>query len=362
MVKQRVVQPGGHLDLRVLLVGEVGRVRKGLLGVQLGEGLVDEVAVVEDGAVGGLVRRIGLVDVGVLAFAVVDHVGGVVGDDVEEHLHAALVRLLDQLLHVGVGAEVGIDLGEVGDPVAVVAGALVALRALDGPVLERRSQPNRGTPQVLDVVQLRGQPLEIPAVVETLVAAVEPGLESSSGEPTLVVGRVPVGEAVAHHEVETFFRQQGAQGVTGQRFIGGGGCAGQIGRHHRDQVADVVVADHQLGGSGENERDVGAVGDSLGAVVLGPIPVDGHLELVAAGRDRERGPVDIRADHRQCRGLTRGLPIGRAPQLVLQRAGDCDRALTVIGQGWRGAQRGEDHREGGGNTDTFAERTNAACT
>lgn len=64
-------------------------------------------------------RALGQVVVGLLL--VVDDVGRVVGDDVEEDLHALGVRLGDEGLKVLVGAEVRVDLGEVGDPVAVVA-------------------------------------------------------------------------------------------------------------------------------------------------------------------------------------------------------------------------------------------------
>ena len=46
-----------------------------------------------------------------------------VGDDVEEDLHAAVVGEVDEGLQLGVGAQVRVDLREVGDPVAVVAGA-----------------------------------------------------------------------------------------------------------------------------------------------------------------------------------------------------------------------------------------------
>jgi hypothetical protein len=48
---------------------------------------------------------------------VLDDVGGVIDDNVEEDLHPCPVRLVHQL---GVGSEVGVDLGEVCNPVLVI--------------------------------------------------------------------------------------------------------------------------------------------------------------------------------------------------------------------------------------------------
>jgi hypothetical protein len=75
------------------------------------------------------------------AHSILDDVGGVVGDDVHVEFHAARVDRVDQRLEVGVGAEVRVDPGEIGDPIAVIAGAFLARRALHRLVLEdRRSQ------------------------------------------------------------------------------------------------------------------------------------------------------------------------------------------------------------------------------
>ena len=74
----------------------------------------------------------------------------------------AVVRSVDERLELGVGAEVRVDLREVGDPVAVVAGALGAGRALHGLVLERRRHPDRRRAEALDVVELLEQPARSP--------------------------------------------------------------------------------------------------------------------------------------------------------------------------------------------------------
>ena len=68
-----------------------------------------------------------------------------------------------------VGAQVGVDLGEVRDPVAVVAGRFV-LR-LDRLVLEAGRQPDGRGAQALDVVDLVQEPVEVAAVVEALFGA-----------------------------------------------------------------------------------------------------------------------------------------------------------------------------------------------
>ena len=109
---------------------------------------------VEDVAVRVAVGAVALGEVAVRALRVGDHVGRVVGDDVEEDLHALGVGRGDQCVEVLVGAQVRVDLGEVGDPVAVVAGTGVGAGALHRPVLERRRQPDRGGAQALDVVEL----------------------------------------------------------------------------------------------------------------------------------------------------------------------------------------------------------------
>lgn len=100
-----------------------------------------------------------------------------VGDDVEEDLHALAVGLVDQFRQVGVGAEVRVDLGEIGDPVTVVTGRCVLAGALNGAVLEDRGEPDGGGAEALDVVEPVRQALEIAALVEPLVRGVVAGLQ-----------------------------------------------------------------------------------------------------------------------------------------------------------------------------------------
>ncbi len=215
VVHRRVVEPGR--DLHILL-GRVQHRRVGERGrrVERGEGgRAGEVAVVEGRAVGLLVGRGVLGDVRrACALLVADHVGGVVGDDVEEDLDAPVVGVLDESREVGVGAQVRVDLGEVGDPVAVVAGGRAVLE-LDRLVGEDRGQPDRVGAETLDVVELRAQALQVAAVVVALAGRVEAGDVLVPAQPALVVGRVAVGEPVAHHEVEVLVGQARPRRVPG---------------------------------------------------------------------------------------------------------------------------------------------------
>ena len=127
---------------------------------------------------------------------VVEHFGvvaGVVVDHVEQHLHAAGVRLVHQGLELRLAAEAGVEPLEVVPPVAVVppvgeAGA--GDEAVD--VLDHRRDPERRRAEVGDLVEVLGQPLEVAAVEGPLGVAVD----------VPVVAGVAVGEAVDDDEVE----------------------------------------------------------------------------------------------------------------------------------------------------------------
>ncbi len=320
--------------------------------------LLGIVLVVEDGALGVLVGEVGLVAVPVLTLGVVDDVGRVVGDDVEEDLHALGVRLADEGLEVGIRPEVWVDLGEVGDPVAVVAGTHVVAGALDGAVLERRGEPDGGRPEALDVVEMVRQALEVPAVVEALVARVEAGDVPAAGQAAGVVARVAVGEPVGHDEVEPLPRQRGPQRVRRVCRVPRRRAVRDVGRGDADPVARVVVGDGELGRPGDDERDVRPVLHAVGAVVLVPAVVDRDLQLVAARRDVEhRGIHRRRADLGEV-GRGAGLvPVPGTADLGLQRPDEGHRA--VRGERGRGGRqtRGERNRGRGEDGKQTARRS-----
>jgi hypothetical protein len=117
---------------------------------------------------------------------------------------------------------VRVDLREVGDPVAVVAGGVV-LR-LHRLVLEAGREPDRRGAEVLDVVEPLPEAGEVAAVVEALVRRVEPRHHPVGPEPARVVRRIAVLEAVRHDEVELLVGDRRAQRVArvaGKVVLGG---------------------------------------------------------------------------------------------------------------------------------------------
>ncbi len=264
VVHRRVVEPARHLEV-LLRVGHEGRPREGravhLRELRLPVGVV---LVVEGHPV---LRQIGerpLRQVRVRRLPVVHDIGGVVGDDVEEDLHPLPVRLVDQPLQVGVRPEVRVDLREVGDPVAVVAGGDIGPLALHRLVLEDRRQPDGRGAEPLDVVEPVGEALEVTALVEALVGGVQAGLQARAGQAAPVVARVTVREPVREHEVELFpgqvvvgrfggqFRvrgrggrrpaRRGRGGEGGQERHGQGGGEHSCGRAYQGRSPCVRVA------------------------------------------------------------------------------------------------------------------------
>ena len=341
VVQRRVVEPGRHLEVGVFgrHRRRVGEARRRVEGGEGGRVCAGVVARLECGARRVEVGRRLLVDVRVLALFVVDHVGRVVGDDVEVDLDVLGVRLGDERLELGVRAEVRVDLGEVGDPVPVVAGAHVGTLTLHRAVLEARGEPDRRGAEAVDVVELVAQAREVAAVVEALVGRVEARREAIAGEPALVVGGVAVGESVGHDEVEHL-----VAAVLAHRLVdeGGIGCLVvgtlETGGLEADALEVVVEHDPNRGVARDGQRDVAAA--AVQAVRLVPRVVDRDLVGVAARRDRELGGVDTRrARGDEVGGRTGRLPVAPvaaaevgAPELRLQRAHERERA-RLLGRG-----------------------------
>ena len=246
------------------------------------------------------------------------------------------MRVVDEGLQLVVRAEVRVDAGEVGDPVAVVPGARVLALALDGLVHEARRQPDRVRAESRDVVEVRAQACDVAAVVEAARGRVEPGGEAVAGEAAGVVRGVAVGEPVGHDEVELLAVAGLAHGRGDDRVVGSGvpGCQG-VGLD-RDAVRGVVVDEAERGRSGDGERDVRSPGRAVGAVALVPRTVQGDLVLVRARRHVERARVLRGAVDRFERGRgARGIPVAGASQLALQVADE--RGHAIGGEGGRGS-------------------------
>ena len=224
VIIDRVVEPGRNLDvalgrrnahgvgvIRIAKPREVGSAAVFLTG----EPGVDGCAVDASAA---LVRIVGDAAIGtvelVAALGELDDVGGVVDDDVHVELHAARVHGVDQRLEVRVGPEVRVDLREVGDPVAVIAGAFVARRPLNCLVLEDRRNPDGRRTKPLDIVEALHQALEVAAVVEALRGRIEAGHQATSRQPATVVRGIAVLEAVRQNEIDDFVLRQ-ARAIVG---------------------------------------------------------------------------------------------------------------------------------------------------
>src|SRR5206468_11766684 len=102
----------------------------------------------------------------------------------------------------GIGPEMRVDRGEIGNPVTVIAGALLAPGSLHGLVLEHRSDPQGRRAQALDVVEPALQPLEVAAVVEALARRVEAGGQAVTRDAAAVVRPVAVLEPVWEDEID----------------------------------------------------------------------------------------------------------------------------------------------------------------
>jgi hypothetical protein len=237
VVERHVVEPGRDLELALALV-EHRRVREARLRIERREGgRAGEVAVVEDGAGRVAVRLDVLGDVRLpRALGVADHVGRVVGDDVEVDLHPPPMGGVHERAQVLVRAEVRVDLREVGDPVAVVAGALVL--GLDGLVLEARRQPDRVGAEPADVVDPVQQALQVAAVVVAARRRVEAGDRLLRRQAAVVVRRVAVLEPVRHDEVEGLVGHRRAQRVPRVGAARGGGREGRAGGEPPDDGDD----------------------------------------------------------------------------------------------------------------------------
>ncbi|OMG61402.1 hypothetical protein IL54_4829 [Sphingobium sp. ba1] len=161
VIEGDVVQPGGRLGL-FLALGDIGRIGVGRIGqpgeivramvIIAGEAGIDRLAGDAAAPLIGIVRARAVGAGGNGAFAILDDVGGVVGNDVHIDFHAPPMGGLHQCREIGVGAEMRIDMGEVGDPIAVIARTFLALGALHRLVAEDGADPDGGRAQSLDIV------------------------------------------------------------------------------------------------------------------------------------------------------------------------------------------------------------------
>jgi hypothetical protein len=234
----------------------------------------------------------------------------------------------------------------------VIPGARVVAGALHGLVGEARRQPERGRAEAVDVVEVLAQAGDVTAVVKALVRRIEAVIEPVSLDARGVVRRIPVREAVGHHEVEGLVGSRLTRRIRGERRVGG--SVGETKHLDSRPVALIVVHEAQLRGARDPQRNV--LGAAVEAVGLVPAAVDRDLVLVVARGHLELRRVDVRVVRRgEGRRRAIGRPIGSAPQLVLQAArhdegaiGGRRRLLRNEGGRAHDGDRGEGRESGAG--------------
>src|ERR1700736_4496493 len=104
-------------------------------------------------------------------------------------------------MHVRIVAEVRIDVREIRDPIAVIAGGLMPWRSLHRLVLIDGAQPDRRGTQSLDIVQPGGQAFEVSAVIEGFGGRIESRNEPSTLKSAPVILRIAIFESIGQEEV-----------------------------------------------------------------------------------------------------------------------------------------------------------------
>ena len=100
-----------------------------------------------------------------------------IGDDVHIDLHAKRVCRINKSAHIGLSAKMGINLREIGDPIAVIASGFFTRPTLHGFVLENWAKPDRRRAKPLDIIKPRDQPFKITTVIKTFVGWIKAGFE-----------------------------------------------------------------------------------------------------------------------------------------------------------------------------------------
>ena len=154
------------------------------------------------------------------------------------------MRSVDEPAKLVVGAQMWVDLGEVSDPVPVVARRWAVLQ-LYGLVLETGRQPDRGRAKTADVVDAVQQTLQVAALVEALVRRIETVLGRTALDAAGVVRGRAVLEPIGHHEVERLVGDRSSQRMLADeraacwsRTRGANRCTRSCGGHDGSQQND----------------------------------------------------------------------------------------------------------------------------
>jgi len=115
---------------------------------------------------------------------------------------------IDEGFEFGIGAEMRIDAGEIGHPIAVIASTFIARTALHRFVFENWRKPDRGRAKALDIIKPRGQPFQITAMIEPFGRRIEPMIEPRSGDAAAIIGAITIFESVRQDEIDDFILRQ----------------------------------------------------------------------------------------------------------------------------------------------------------
>ena len=118
-----------------------------------------------------------------------------------------------KVLQFGIGPEMGIKLGHIEIPVAMVASGNIRATALHRVILEDWGHPDSGGAHIGQVIELGGQAGQVAAVEETKIDRIKTVVQPVTGNEASVVGWIAVVKAVGHHEVEDFI----LDGITRRR-------------------------------------------------------------------------------------------------------------------------------------------------
>jgi len=113
---------------------------------------------------------------------------------------------VDEGLELGIGSEMRIDRGEIGDPVTVVSSAFLPWAALHRFILEYGCKPDCGHTHRLQIIEFLREPFEVAALVETLVGRIEAVLHPVTFDAAGIVVGITIGKTIWHNEINNIRR------------------------------------------------------------------------------------------------------------------------------------------------------------
>ena len=114
------------------------------------------------------------------------------------------MRCRHELAQVRIRSEMRIDTREIGDPVSVITGRLLARSALHRFVLEDRAEPDGRDAKDPQIIEAPLHAAQIAAVIEALCRGIESTLEAVARKAAPIIRRIAVVEAVGQQKIDDF--------------------------------------------------------------------------------------------------------------------------------------------------------------